>query len=284
MASNNNAYIAGFVRAEDRDRYLTALFAPRPVRSDLLALYAFNAEIARIRGTVSEPIIGRMRLQWWRDIIAAIYDGGTVPQGNPIVSSLAACVARRRLSRTHFESLLSVRERDFADEELQNLIRDSQELETYASGTSGGLQILAAEVLGANSPPEITAANHVGIAWAMTGLARAVLFHAAEQRIFITADRLAEAGITADTLSHAKNRHAVKSLVRAMVDTARRHLTDARALKVARAAVPALLPATIADDYLKTLAQAEYDPGDIRVVRARPSIIRLMWNGMRGAY
>ena len=37
------------LRAADPDRYLSVLYAPQDRRADLLALYAFNAEIAGIR-------------------------------------------------------------------------------------------------------------------------------------------------------------------------------------------------------------------------------------------
>ena len=41
------------VRRQDRDRYLSCLFAPDDKRPHLLALYAFNAEILRVRDTVA---------------------------------------------------------------------------------------------------------------------------------------------------------------------------------------------------------------------------------------
>ena len=67
--------MAGLVRQHDRDRFLTTLFAPDDRREDLLALYAFNHEVAKTREVVSEPTLGRIRLQWWRDNLEAIYAG-----------------------------------------------------------------------------------------------------------------------------------------------------------------------------------------------------------------
>jgi phytoene synthase len=43
------------------------LFAPAPRRVLLFALYAFNAEVARIAETVREPMLGAIRLEWWRE-------------------------------------------------------------------------------------------------------------------------------------------------------------------------------------------------------------------------
>ena len=67
------------VRRHDRDRYQTALFAPADRREALFALYAFNYEIARVRETVTQPMLGQIRLQWWREVVEAAYAGA--PRG-----------------------------------------------------------------------------------------------------------------------------------------------------------------------------------------------------------
>ena len=72
-------------RAFERDRYLAALLSPRGVREDLLALAAFAGELARIPAFVSEPMVGEIRLQWWRDAIrAGLKDGSGEGGGHPI--------------------------------------------------------------------------------------------------------------------------------------------------------------------------------------------------------
>ena len=67
--------VAALVRHHDRDRFQTALFAPARRREALFALYAFNYEIARVRESVREPMLGQIRLQWWREAIDAAYAG-----------------------------------------------------------------------------------------------------------------------------------------------------------------------------------------------------------------
>src|SRR5262245_60576664 len=101
-------YCPDHVRRFDRDRYLMALFAPADRRDDLFALYAFNVEVARIRELIREPMMGLMRLQWWRDAIAEIYAGSE--RRHQVAQPLAAVVRRRGLSREHFDRLLDARE------------------------------------------------------------------------------------------------------------------------------------------------------------------------------
>ena len=59
------------VRSADKDRWLTALFVPEERRPLIHALYAFNAELARIRDQVSQPMLGEISLQWWEDAVNA---------------------------------------------------------------------------------------------------------------------------------------------------------------------------------------------------------------------
>src|ERR1043166_3899959 len=55
------------VRAADPDRYFATLFAPASMRPLLWALYAFNHEVARVAESVREPMLGAIRLEWWRE-------------------------------------------------------------------------------------------------------------------------------------------------------------------------------------------------------------------------
>ena len=86
------SYCAVQVRTYDRDRFLCSLFAPSDERAALSALYAFNIEVASVRERVSQPLLGAMRLQWWRDAIDAVFEG-RLPS-HAVAAPLAAAVAR----------------------------------------------------------------------------------------------------------------------------------------------------------------------------------------------
>ena len=66
---------ARLVRANDPDRYFCVLFAGPARRDHLFALYAFNHELARVAETVSEPMLGHVRLRWWRDSLDGVMAG-----------------------------------------------------------------------------------------------------------------------------------------------------------------------------------------------------------------
>src|ERR1043166_4968177 len=92
--------LADLVRRHDRDRFQTALFAPAARREALLALYAFNNEMARVRETVSEPMLGQIRLQWWREVVSAAFSG-EAPRHHLVAEPLTAAIREFGLSRDH---------------------------------------------------------------------------------------------------------------------------------------------------------------------------------------
>src|SRR5260370_11708319 len=79
-------FCAELVRAHDFARYASTLFVPAEQRRGLLAIYAFNVEISRVREQVSQPLPGEVRLQWWTDMLAGAGYGGI--QGHPAAPGL----------------------------------------------------------------------------------------------------------------------------------------------------------------------------------------------------
>ncbi len=260
----------------DRDRYLSAMFAQEPARADLFVLYAFNLEIARIRESVSEGMIGAIKLQWWRDVLAGIYETGTFPRGNPLVAALADLIGRRNLSRGHFDALLDARGRDMEEDAPA----DIASLEHYAEGTSSRLSLLALEVLGASDAQSEAAARHVGIAWALTGILRATLFHARTHRLLLPEST----GVSVQDLNDRRNTERVAGAVREIAHIAKAHVDKARRYRADRRAIPALLPATLAEGYLKGLERRGYDVFDPRHALQRPAVTRMTWNAIRGRF
>ncbi|MEO1135595.1 MAG: squalene/phytoene synthase family protein [Pseudomonadota bacterium] len=83
------AYCSDLARRGDEDRWLAASYAPSPLRTALYALCAFRLELRRIPAAVSEPALGEIRLQWWRDALEEIR-AGKPPRAHPVVEALAS--------------------------------------------------------------------------------------------------------------------------------------------------------------------------------------------------
>ncbi|QQP91591.1 squalene/phytoene synthase family protein [Skermanella sp. TT6] len=283
MANSDAAlsYCGQEVRKYDNDRFLTCLFAPPDRREALFALYAFNLEIAKTREVVTEPVLGQIRLQWWHDSIGEVYAGAG--RRHEVLMPLADAIRRFDLTRAHFETLIDGREADLTDEPPA----DGTCLASYAEVTSAPLAKLALEILGVRDAPADAAARHVGIAWALTGLLRAVPFHARGHRLYLPKDVLERHGVSERSLFDLKPPEGLKGVVAEVSGMARTHLEEARALRaqVPRAGYPALLTATLADIYLGVIAKAGNDVFAPRVQMPNPfRQARLAWRAMTGRY
>lgn len=256
MASHSLSNCGSEVRAHDRDRFLTVLFAPSECREALFALYAFNIEVAKIRETVSEPMLGQIRLQWWREAIDDAYRGDL--RSHAVVQSLGAVIERSHLSRRYFNRLFDARERDLENSPPKTMAA----LEDYAEATSATLGWLALEILGASTEVTRTAVGHVGTAWALVGLLRALSRHLPKNRVYLPSDLMLRHGFDLCTLAAQPSQRQLADAVAEIADVARGHLAAAGALRpdVEAAALSALLPAAIARGYLRRLARAGHDP------------------------
>lgn len=239
------------VRRVDPDRYLSSLFAPQPLRAELNVVYAFNYEVAKTAETVSQPIAGEIRLQWWRDRIAELYRGEVVD--HPLVEALSRAIATHHLPRDLFDTLIDARERDLEEAPFPTL----ESLEDYADATSGNVMRLAARILGAGEALDAHASD-LGIAYAITGLCRALPFHAVRRRLMLPADRIAASGISIEDVFAGKTGQGLQALLEDMAAQARSPLA-ARRDRVVRSHLPALLPAAVVPLYLRALTRPGFD-------------------------
>jgi phytoene synthase len=280
LASDRLSYCARQVERFDNDRFVCVSFAPEAAREDLLALFAFNLEVARIRESVREPMLGYMRLQWWRDAIEQIYLGAAV--NHPIADALSQAIRRTPLDQAEFDRLLTGREQDMASAAPE----DEAALIAYADQTSGSLLLLALQLLGVALPAARTAARDVGIAWALTGLLRAVPFHARAHRVYLPRELNQQAGLDIWSLFENGRTPGLPRVVEALAGTAQAYLQRARDTKqVPVAATPLLLLATFADHYLARLRRAGFDPFAPGVAqRGRSALLRVALNAALGRF
>lgn len=261
------AYCAEQVKRYDGDRYATVLFAPEASRPALFSLYAFNLEIAKTREVVTQPMIGQIRLQWWRETLDGVFDGA--PRGHAVALALAGVVRAAGLDRRLFDRLIDTREADLEEAAPETLA----DLLTYAEGTSSTLTLLALQALGNDfGGPTMEAGREIGIAWALTGLLRAIPFHARTRRVMLPAEIMHAADASPSELFALRDSPAIRRAAAELADLARERLAAARRLRaeVPRAALPALLPATLADGYLNLLRRSAYNVFDPRVSAALP--------------
>jgi phytoene synthase len=266
------SHAARLVRDFDRDRFVTALFAPPDKREALMMLYAFNVEIAKVQESIKEPMAGQIRLQWWRETLIAGAEGGHC-DNHPVARPLGDLIRSHHLPLEYFDDLISARQDDLEGFQPGDLA----EAERYAERSSAALTALALAVLGADAKDYQRSGRHVGIAWGLIGNLRALGHHLSIGKLTLPEGLLQEAGCSGGAVreGHASTK-ALTSVVRTMGKCARNHLAEARSQNISRAGLAALLPAILADGYLQVLEKTDWNPFDSRVSRPRPRPIRLM--------
>ena len=142
---------AELVARGDPDRFASAMTAPVDLRGRLMVLYAFNLEVARAPWVTQEPMIAEMRIQWWVDAIAEIYEDRN-PRRHEVVTPLVDVIRQAELPRAPFDALMQARRQDIYREPIGH-----EALWEYLGATSGGLVELAAKALGAGDPAQALA-------------------------------------------------------------------------------------------------------------------------------
>jgi phytoene synthase len=251
------AHCEALVCTADKDRFLTALFAPAERRGALHALYAFNIEIARVRKIVREPLAGEIRLQWWNDAIAGQAAGEV--QSNPVAAALLAAVARYELPPGLLTALIAARRFDLYNDPM----RTSADFNDYARATSSAVIELAARILNPDDVPGLGAlAFHAGLAYAIAGLLKAFPVHAARGQLYVPAEVLERHGAHGQDFAARQATPELGAALAEMRLRARDHLAQAGRLLDGLPAtmLPALLPVALTRPQLDRMERRDYDP------------------------
>lgn len=238
------------VRSADKDRFLASLFIPDEHRNHVLALYAFNIEIGRVREIVSEVAIGEIRLRWWSDAIKSIYSGD-VP-GHPVAQALARAIEKGALPKAPLANMIEARTFDLYDDPMPTL----NDLEGYLGETSSMLIQLCASLLAGREAEACTDVTGLaGVGYGVTGLLRSLPIHRARGQCYIPKELLAKHGLAPAHLLAGRDDMALAPVLADMRSLARRRLAEARArvAKVPKPALPAFLAVSLADLYLAKL-------------------------------
>lgn len=240
------------LRETDRDRYLACLLSPADKRGPLASLYAFHAEIARIRDVIHQPLAGEIRLQWWRDLISGTAEGET--NANPVAAGLLATVDAYRLPREVLVNMTEARIFDLYDDPMP----DRNALEGYAGETAAALIQLAGLVVDAPAAMQRSeTAGHAGVAQAIAGILLLLPLHRKRGQIYVPLDILSATGLDRESFLAEPNSAQHRAAVEAFAGLGLDHLSKARqAGDIPAALLPAFLPVSLAEPVLKAAARA----------------------------
>jgi len=168
-------------------------------------------------------------------------------------------VVRYRLPPRMLLELIDARSFDLYDEPMASL----SYLERYATQTSSALLELAARILGDGrdlGTSDLT--RHAGIAYAITGLLRALPIHAARGQLYLPADLMQRHGAQSIDVLAGRATTELRAVLAELRLVARHHLGAARGLlnDMAPQVAPALLPVALVRPALDRMERRSYQP------------------------
>lgn len=246
MSEATEAQLFAELREADRDRYLAALLSPASHRDALTALYLFNAELARVRERISEPLPGEVRLQYWRDLLQG--EGHGESERNPLAALLLKTLAAYNLPAAPLIGMTEARIFDLYDDPMGTI----SEFEGYAGETASALIQLASLVLDRQAAVDkADCAGHAGVAQAVAGSLLLMGRHRANGQVFIPGEILSATGLDRESFLLASDRERVGNAIRAFAGFGRSHLARFHAFgRIPKEIAPAYLPLSVCNNIL----------------------------------
>jgi phytoene synthase len=269
------AFCADLVRAHDFERYAATVFVNADRRRALLALYAFNVEISRVREQVSQPLPGEIRLQWWTDMLAGAGHGGI--EGNPVAAELLRAIRTYGLPTEPLSRLIDEHQFDLYNDPMPSMAA----LEAYVQDTSSALLALGARIMGRQSGETDHLARHAGLAQGFARVIATLPVDAARRQLFVPLQLLEHNGSGMEEVFAARETPQLRAALDQLLGEARGHLKTAfELLADAPSEVrPLFLPLALLRRDLKRMSRADSDPFMPRVT----SRLRTLWTLWRAS-
>jgi len=250
------SFCADLVRSHDFARYAATLFMPAIPRRALLAVYAFNTEISRVREQVSQPLPGEMRLQWWTDMLSGSGHGGI--EGNPVAAELLLAIRDFRLPAEPLLRLIEEHQFDLYNDPMPSMAA----LEGYVTDTASALLSLGARIAARPSEAIEHLARHAGLAQGIAQVIAALPLDAARRQLFVPLQLLESHGSGMEEVFAGKQTQNTRAAIDQLIGEAQGHLTTAFDLLagIPPEARPVFLPLAVVRRELQRMARADSDP------------------------
>jgi 15-cis-phytoene synthase len=276
QAHESAAFCTELVRSHDFARYASTLFVPVAHRRALMAIYAFNVEISRVRDQVSQPLPGEVRLQWWTAMLAGEGHGGV--EGNPVAAELGQAISSYDLPVERLSRLIDEHQFDLYNDPMPTLAA----LEGYINDTSSALFSLAAGIAGWQSPEIEHLARHAGLAYGIIQVMAALPQDVSRRQLFVPLQFLESSGSGMEEVFAGKETPKLRAALDQLIGEARDHLKTSVALmaSVPPEVRPVFLPLALVARDLKRMSRADSNPF-VPPVRSRLRTLWTLWRASR---
>ena len=286
--------------------YYSFLFLPPERRRAITALFAFCREVDDVVDECTDAGVARVKLAWWRNEVAAIYDGApastresgaapssagvasasgvTSPKGapvppsggapqHPVAQALVPVVRTFNLPQPRLQEIIDGMEMDLT----QRRYADFAALKLYCFRVASVVGLLSAEIFGYSNPDTLKYAENLGMAFQLTNIIRDVGEDARRDRVYLPLDELARYDVAVSDIMLARESDGFRRLMEFQIERALGYYRDAfRLLPAAdrKAQRPGLIMAAI---YQTLLDEIRADGSKVLTQRTSLTPLRKLW-------
>jgi len=143
------------------EQILALAFGTRALREPYSRLLRLDRSLGRSMPHASPPIVGQIRLAWWRE---QIQSPSTANAPDPVLLGLEELIRDRPVSRSDIAGLVDAWEILLVDSDLTD-----DNLHDFSKGRGGGVFRLASAIAGV---PADAATERAGMLWALADFSR----------------------------------------------------------------------------------------------------------------
>ena len=163
--------------------YYAFLFLPPERRAAITAFYAFCREVDDVVDEVADPSLAATKLHWWRQEVAALFDGRPT---HPVTQALQRHLAPFGIRADHLQAVIDGCQMDLD----QSRFLDFAGLARYCQLVAGVVGEVAARIFGHSAEATLQYAHRLGLAMQLTNIIRDVGEDARRGRIYLPVSEL----------------------------------------------------------------------------------------------
>ncbi len=260
------------------DLYSSIFFAPSEKREALTALYAFAMELDKIPDSVSEPVLGDIRLQWWREALENSLNGQL--SGNPLTDTLGKVIITHNLPIVRIQEMIDAHSFELSDDIFPDLV----DLKIYLKKKFISMVRLAVLILGNEQNENLEQAiEDAGLAYGYSIILSNLPLNLSKGRVYLPQSMIDEHCIDLQTLLQGKETVESTKAITELGELAMRHYSRFKSIeaKISSKFSPAFLPVTLVRTYVDSLTDKKKHHVLKELVRINP-LLRL-WKYWRAA-
>ncbi|MDX1250984.1 MAG: presqualene diphosphate synthase HpnD [Gammaproteobacteria bacterium] len=202
--------------------YYSFLFLPPPQRRAITALYAFCREVDDVVDECEDANVARIKLQWWREEAARIFDG--TPR-HPVAQALQGPAITYNLPLEHFLEIIDGMEMDLDHQGYPSF----KDLALYCHRVASMVGLMSVEIFGYQDRRTLKYAHDLGMAFQLTNILRDVREDVDRGRIYLPLDELERFGVTPEDVMAHRMSDNMRELFKFQAKRARQYYEQAYA-------------------------------------------------------